>query len=292
MAREYRKGNWSLEESLILVRAKKLDDERRLKTGRNSGSGGGELRWKWVENCCWTHGCFRSQNQCNDKWDNLLRDYKKVRDYQAISHASNDQFQFPSYWTIDKHQRKHRKLPSNMLPQLFQAVTQVLQTKSHSLTLATQPPPLPLPLPQPPPPPHPPPPVSAKSIVIIYEMDVVEGSESSGTESNEEDDNNLESKRRKSEKLGCSIMRSASELAQALGSSEEKKEKRHREMMKLQHRRLQMEETRNQMNQQSFTNLVAAVTNLSCAIQSLINSMTRDIGRDDDGEGHADASLF
>lgn len=149
MAREYRKGNWTLQETLILITAKKLDDERRIKAPSSSSSPSssnrntGELRWKWVENYCWTHGCLRSQNQCNDKWDNLLRDYKKVRDYEVTkssssssSHLSNNnQFQFQSYWTMEKHQRKEHKLPSNMLLQVYQAVTQVLQKKSHTFQL-------------------------------------------------------------------------------------------------------------------------------------------------------------
>ncbi|BAT98762.1 hypothetical protein LR48_Vigan06g146100 [Vigna angularis] len=316
MAREYRKGNWTLQETLILITAKKLDDERRLKAPSSSSSpssnrNSGELRWKWVENYCWSHGCLRSQNQCNDKWDNLLRDYKKVRDYEATksssssSHLSNNnQFQFQSYWTMEKHQRKEHKLPSNMLLQVYQAVTQVLQKKSHTsqlhhhhqhhfvnvvhsppqehpqvtplLTSTSQPlsqttPAASQPLLLLPPPSLPPRPVDSTT------PPVSEGSESSGTEC-KNDDENSESKRRKFEqKLGSSIMRSASELAQALRSCEEKKEKRHQEMMELHRRGLHIEETRNQVNQQGITNLVSAVTNLTGVIQSFI-TMNKDHG--------------
>lgn len=112
----------------------------------------------------------------------------------------------------------------------------------------------------------------------------VEGSESSGTEYKEEEDNS-ESKRRKfEEKLGSSMIRSASELAEALGSCEEKKEKRHQEMMQLHQRALHIQETRNQVNQQGITNLVSALSNLTAAIHSLITSINRD-----HGAGNADA---
>lgn len=100
---------------------------------------------------------------------------------------------------------------------------------------------------------------------------IVERSESSGTEHSEDDDGS-ESKRRKVKNLGSSIMQSASVLARALRSCEENKEKRHREMIELEQRRIQMEETRNEVHRQGFATLVAAVTNLSGAIQSLINS--------------------
>ena len=97
--RDYRKGNWTLHETLILITAKRLDDDRRAgAVGAAHGHGhahgspttprSSEQRWKWVENYCWNHGCLRSQNQCNDKWDNLLRDYKKVRDYESRNAAA------------------------------------------------------------------------------------------------------------------------------------------------------------------------------------------------------------
>ena len=146
LIRDYRKGNWTIQETLILITAKKLDEERRVKAASSTPppdpttpttkppcKPGGELRWKWVENYCWNHGCLRSQNQCNDKWDNLLRDYKKVREYESKSNASKE---FPSYWNIEKQDRKDRNLPSNMAFEVFQALNQVLQRR-YSQTSAS-----------------------------------------------------------------------------------------------------------------------------------------------------------
>ncbi|XP_047159097.1 trihelix transcription factor ASR3-like [Vigna umbellata] len=293
LAREYRKGNWTIQETLILITAKRLDDERRLKTphdptrpacsstASSSARTSGELRWKWVENYCWSHGCLRSQNQCNDKWDNLLRDYKKVRDYESKSQQQQHQHSheikhFPSYWTLNKQQRKEQNLPSNMVYEIYHAITEVLQRKQTQPQSQTQRQPQPQPQPplalitdsSPPPlPPPPPPPVSSTPPAVS------ERSESSGTEHSEDDaDDGSESKRRKVKSLGSSIMRSASVLARALRSCEEKKEKRHRELIELEQRRLQMEEARNEVHRQGIATLVAAVTNLSGAIQSLINS--------------------
>ncbi|KEH43463.1 trihelix transcription factor ASR3 [Medicago truncatula] len=328
-SREYRKGNWTIQETLILITAKKLDDERRLRNTSTSTStpssssqdpnrtpntthvtsiaspststsrSSGELRWKWVENYCWSHGCLRSQNQCNDKWDNLLRDYKKVRDYESKSESSppnnnSNKDHFPSYWILNKQQRKEQNLPSNMVFEVYQAISEVLQRKQSqrnnptplqqhqqqglvtlassplpALPLQTQflppppPPPLPPPLPlqQPPPPPHAP---------AVSER--TESSDSEKSEDNDEDDGGSESKRRKVKNLGSSIMRSASVLARALRRCEEKKEKRHRELIELEQRRIQMEESRNEVHRQGIATLVAAVSNLSGAIHSFINS--------------------
>ncbi|XP_015882925.3 uncharacterized protein LOC107418735 isoform X1 [Ziziphus jujuba] len=141
--RDYRKGNWTVSETMILIEAKKMDDERRLmKRISSSSSNNGdqnthdqsssrsgkpaELRWKWVEDYCWRKGCMRSQNQCNDKWDNLMRDYKKVRDYERklVDEGS-------SYWNIEKNERKERNLPTNMLPQIYEALVEVVEKKAQ-----------------------------------------------------------------------------------------------------------------------------------------------------------------
>ena len=142
LLREHRKGNWTIQETLVLITAKKLDEERRVKPTQTPPDPtkppckpGSELRWKWVENYCWNHGCLRSQTQCNDKWDNLIREYKKVRDYESKSNSSNESL--PSYWDLEKQHRKDRNLPSNMSFEVFQALNQVLQRR-YSQT-STQP---------------------------------------------------------------------------------------------------------------------------------------------------------
>ncbi len=116
----------------MLIAAKKRDEDRRLKGGEKEKSKPAELRWKWVENYCWKNGCQRSQNRCNDKWDNLLRDYQKVRDYEIRSTAAaadprhREQPMVSSYWQMEKHERKEKGLPSNLLKQVYQALHDVI----------------------------------------------------------------------------------------------------------------------------------------------------------------------
>nr|XP_023884946.1 uncharacterized protein LOC111997125 isoform X2 [Quercus suber] len=134
--RDYRKGNWTPDETMILIDAKKMDDERRTKrtsSGDTSSEGRNksiEPRWKWVEDYCWRKGCLRSQNQCNDKWDNLMRDYKKVRDYERrIAERGEGNNVEGSYWKIERNERKERNLPTNMSPQIYQALVEVVEKK-------------------------------------------------------------------------------------------------------------------------------------------------------------------
>ncbi|KAI3814109.1 hypothetical protein L1987_18854 [Smallanthus sonchifolius] len=240
--REYRKGNWSPEESLILITAKKQDDERRITTNSRAG-GGGELRWKWVENYCWSKGCLRSQNQCNDKWDNLLRDYKKVRDYH-LQHQNQT-----SYWAMDKTQRKLTNLPSNLLPNIYEALNDVVH-KRHFPQKPSFHPPLPLL----PPPPAPPP----------------ESLESQGEGEGEKVESETKRQRVRDD-IGSSIIDSTKLLSQTLEHYDENKEKRHRQLMELEQQRLHLVEARNEVNRQGIAALITSINKLSDAIHALIS---------------------
>lgn len=141
--RDYRKGNWTVGETMVLIEAKKMDEERRVmkRSGSSSRDHGAdetprsiikpaELRWKWVEDYCWKKGCLRSQNQCNDKWDNLMRDYKKVREYERRSSVvGGENKELPSYWKLEKSERKERNLPTNMVPQIYEALVEVVEKR-------------------------------------------------------------------------------------------------------------------------------------------------------------------
>ncbi|KAF9624740.1 hypothetical protein IFM89_013278 [Coptis chinensis] len=289
LIREYRKGNWTLHETIVLITAKKLDDERRTKasttppdptnpnkqqqqSSSSSSARTAELRWKWVENYCWSNGCLRSQNQCNDKWDNLLRDYKKVREYEARSDVSND---LPSYWKLEKHERKDRNLPTNLVSEVFEALNEVVHRRYAVKTPSSSSSPAAVDakgnayssvpttlLPAPPlptlPPPPPPPPPSQPTV----------SDETSGESS--ESDSKMK-RRRKIKNVGTSILKSASVLAETIMTCEEKREKRHKDIIELEERRLQIEETRNEVNRQGIAGLISAVNNLSGVIQSLVS---------------------
>uniref|UniRef100_A0A0V0IAS4 Putative ovule protein n=1 Tax=Solanum chacoense TaxID=4108 RepID=A0A0V0IAS4_SOLCH len=140
MFRDYRKGNWTVKETMVLLEAKKMDDERRMRRQEGKPT---ELRWKWVEDYCWRNGCLRSQNQCNDKWDNLMRDFKKVREYERrvsekllLAQGDDDNI-IKSYWKIERIERKEKNLPTNMLPEIYEALVQVVDKRGQKVLVGT-----------------------------------------------------------------------------------------------------------------------------------------------------------
>ncbi|KAK0573932.1 hypothetical protein LWI29_015761 [Acer saccharum] len=268
--RDYHKGNWTIQETLTLITAKKLNEDYRT-TRPTTPISAGKLRWNWIEDYCWSHGCYRSQNQCNDKWDNLLRDYKKVHRYQqSRSSSSNGR---GSYWKMERHDRKLNNLPSNMSREVYEALNEVVQRRYNNNNnnnpysqhlqqqqlLADQSPT----------------PVTIRKAspvtVAAPTTEVSEGVDSGETEStSDKRESNL--KKRRGGKICSSIKRSASKLAQTLKSCDEMKEKRHQQVMELEQRRLQIEDTSNEVNRQGIAHFLTAVTDLSDAIHSIFSN--------------------
>jgi hypothetical protein len=120
VARDYRRGNWTVPETMLLIEAK-----RKVHGERHPGDQG-LARWRWVEDYCWRAGCRRSHNQCNDRWDNLMRDYKKVRAYEAAGGGAG---RAPDYWAMGRAERKEKGLPSNLLREIYDAMGEVIQRR-------------------------------------------------------------------------------------------------------------------------------------------------------------------
>jgi hypothetical protein len=123
-SRDYWRGNWTLPETMVLIEAKRKVHEE----GEQ-----GLARWRWVEDYCWRAGCQRSQNQCNDRWDNLMRDYKKVHAHELARRGGGEPM--PSYWAMgSRAERKERGLPSNLLREIYDAMTEVVERNKVSST--------------------------------------------------------------------------------------------------------------------------------------------------------------
>ncbi|XP_060193170.1 uncharacterized protein LOC132622566 [Lycium barbarum] len=292
MFRDYRKGNWTVQETMVLLEAKKMDDERRMRRQEGKPT---ELRWKWVEDYCWRNGCLRSQNQCNDKWDNLMRDFKKVREYERReTDKAETGEEKRSYWSIEKNERKEKNLPTNMLPEIYEALVDVVDRKSQRMVLPSLPPTLQQQATQPqiiplPPPPLPPPTTVAQTDYYTTNVPFPTMSDSSDPDHSSERSDSPAKKRRmsgggegtstgtakddninnSSQEFGSAISKSAAIIAETIQSCEEREEKRHRELLNLHQRRLQIEESKAEINREGINGLVDSINNLASSILAL-----------------------
>jgi len=110
--------------------------------------------------------------------------------------------------------------------------------------------------------------------VCVLLAEELTGSSESGEEedgSSSEEGVEPQPKRRRLNRLGSSVVRSATVLARTLVACEEKRERRHREVLELEERRLRLEEQRTEVRRQGFAGLISAVNSLSTAINALVS---------------------
>ncbi|KAK8574986.1 hypothetical protein V6N13_033797 [Hibiscus sabdariffa] len=309
VTREYRKGNWTVNETMVLIEAKKMDDERRMKKSEGKPT---ELRWKWVENYCWRRGCLRSQNQCNDKWDNLMRDYKKVRDYQR-RRAERGEGNSGDYWEMEKNERKENNLPTNMLRQIYEQLEEVVEKKGAQTVVATAASGRPLPIPSTPSlppllqhqlPPFPaaiplpltapPPPIAAPAPLLLQPpVSYAPPFPTVDSDTSEHSDSVAKRRRRSggdgegtsggtaspsnSNEVGSAIYKSASIIAEAIQACEGNEERRHRDLLSLHERRLQIEESKTEINRRGIEGLVDAINKLANSIIALASHKNQSV---------------
>lgn len=119
--RAYKKGAWTVAEVMVLQAAKREDYE-----GQGQSKAGGtkekhrtaQERWLWIEDICWSNAVHRSAQQCQDKWESLVPEFKKVLDYEKNLRVGQK-----SYWQmLPEDRKKTPKLPPNLPNEAFKAM--------------------------------------------------------------------------------------------------------------------------------------------------------------------------
>jgi hypothetical protein len=103
--KRYRNPRWSLHESLILLAAKKKqEDDYDMAPKAKVRTISADDRWENISAYCRTQGCDRNAYQCRKRWSALLGDFKRIRDW----HKTNRE----RYWLMKNEKRKANKLPA------------------------------------------------------------------------------------------------------------------------------------------------------------------------------------
>ncbi|KAH9305366.1 hypothetical protein KI387_009770, partial [Taxus chinensis] len=107
---------WTQTEMLVLVREKWIvENEIIHSTSKIQNDGVVSNMWKLVSTRCKSSKVERTADQCRKKWESLLSDCKKIKDWEF-------QFQAQSYWNMSHNAKKQHKIPSYMERQLFDAM--------------------------------------------------------------------------------------------------------------------------------------------------------------------------
>ncbi|KAH9293277.1 hypothetical protein KI387_041519, partial [Taxus chinensis] len=111
------RARWSITETVVLIEAKRIERDTQLNDGTMKRTITENEKWRIVEDYCCTHGLLRTASQCRDRWEHVLPDYKRVRDYEAHIPSGHD-----SYWSMTRRERVEKKLPANFAMELFDAM--------------------------------------------------------------------------------------------------------------------------------------------------------------------------
>lgn len=115
--RMYKKGPWSVTEMLVLQSAKKEDVVRAGKGAPRDKHRTAQEKWQSIEDYCWSHLVQRSAQQCQDKWESMSAEFKKVKDYESGTLQGQK-----SYWQMTIDERKGVRVPPNFQKEVYQAL--------------------------------------------------------------------------------------------------------------------------------------------------------------------------
>ncbi|KAL3818478.1 hypothetical protein ACJIZ3_004383 [Penstemon smallii] len=100
---------WTQQETFVLIDAKKIAEEKRLKGRRSSSAFGSdqiERKWDFISSHCRQQGMNKSSDQCCKKWGNLAGNFKKIKKWE-----SQVKGELESYWVMTSASRRMLKLP-------------------------------------------------------------------------------------------------------------------------------------------------------------------------------------
>ncbi|KAJ7300286.1 hypothetical protein O6H91_Y014100 [Diphasiastrum complanatum] len=114
----HRGVNWSLNEIIVLLDAKRRDDAA-CAPGRGSKKvRSSDDRWTTIAQYCQANDVSKSAQQCMNKWEKLNTSFRKVYDYQKRFHSTHE-----SYWNLSRERREDKALPISFNRDVYKAMS-------------------------------------------------------------------------------------------------------------------------------------------------------------------------
>lgn len=140
-SRAPRLPRWTRQEILVLIKGKRVAENRDRRGGRMAGSVSGqaavEPKWISVSSYCRRHGVNRGPVQCRKRWSNLAGDFKKIKEWESGHRGDPAE----SFWVMRNDLRRDHKLPGFFDKEVFDILDGATASSS------SPPPPLSLALP-------------------------------------------------------------------------------------------------------------------------------------------------
>ncbi|KAI5068436.1 hypothetical protein GOP47_0017197 [Adiantum capillus-veneris] len=115
--------NWEKKDTLALVKSY----QRQVVEFANAASKGrtteNEQKWDRIASLCGKEGVSRDAEQCRKRWQDLLRGYKRIKEWEGTTEV-------PSFWLMSSSSRKDKKLPGNFEKEIFDRMDVFMGSKA------------------------------------------------------------------------------------------------------------------------------------------------------------------
>ncbi|KAG6548919.1 hypothetical protein Mapa_009682 [Marchantia paleacea] len=101
--RNTRASRWSMNETLVLIAAKKKEMEEDRDARLRGRITHDSNKWSLIAHFCNEHGVHRDSSQCKKRWHSLYTEYKKIKDYEREGGSV-------SYWLMSADKRRESTL--------------------------------------------------------------------------------------------------------------------------------------------------------------------------------------
>ncbi|KAL2633572.1 hypothetical protein R1flu_005051 [Riccia fluitans] len=122
-----RSAPWTVSEMLTLIEAKKEERERCQVYKLQGVKLPAAEKWRIVATHMETKDMGRSGSQCQDKWENMMKDYKAVREWQYIMNPTGKNY----FKEMTNKERKDASLPPQMDEVVFYSLHAIQNEKEE-----------------------------------------------------------------------------------------------------------------------------------------------------------------
>ncbi|MCO5547834.1 hypothetical protein L7F22_001286 [Adiantum nelumboides] len=153
-----RSAPWSVAEMLALIDAKRNERQQSMSYKTRGLKLPGAEKWKLVSRYLESKEMERSGSQCQDKWENMMKDYKAVRDWQQ-QHCNTEKDDIEGggpgrnyFKHMTNKERKEARLPPQMDEAIFSSLHAIQNEKEEQrrMSAGSRSPSVPKPKPTPP----------------------------------------------------------------------------------------------------------------------------------------------
>ncbi|KAJ7561077.1 hypothetical protein O6H91_03G012900 [Diphasiastrum complanatum] len=114
-----RTENWSLEEMMVLLNAKKLEDTVCITNGVSKKIRSAKDKWEAISAHCFEKSVHKTPHQCWLKWVKLNKCFRKIYRYEKDFQSTPE-----SFWNLSTKARREKRVPTSFHQDIYNAMVE------------------------------------------------------------------------------------------------------------------------------------------------------------------------